>query len=371
MKTITKSWHGRHDSSSWRAIHKLILVLIDSLNYNERDGGNSMSRKHAVDIRNIMSHCGSEETDFARAVKEGLMQERKQLPCRFFYDSIGSKLFERICELPEYYLTRAEHDILERNSSEIVEVVGVDMMMVELGCGNASKTRFLIDSVLARQRSLQYIPIDIAAESLRESFNSLLNDYDELEISAIAGEYDKAISMIPSFDGPRLFLFLGSNIGNFESDEAVNFLDRLGKRLEKKDRILVGIDLVKDRGILEAAYNDSAGVTSAFNKNLLARINHDLNANFVLDRFKHEAIFIEEKSRIEMRLTSKREHHVKITMLDTTFHFESGEFIHTENSHKYSLENFSALCLRAGLEIQETWRDCRGWFAAVMLRRNC
>jgi dimethylhistidine N-methyltransferase len=303
-----------------------------------------------------------------RVVAEGLAQPQKRLDCRFFYDTPGSELFERICELPEYYVTRTEHAILSRSAAEIAEAAGNDLMLIEFGSGNSCKTRLLIETLLQRQPELHYVPIDIAADFLRRCCLDLMADYPALSVTGIAAEYSDGIAALPSWCGPRLILFLGSNIGNFERDEAIAFLGRIRARMQPQDRVLIGVDLVKDRRVLEAAYNDAAGITARFNKNLLVRINRELGGRFELDEFVHEAPFREHESRIEMHLCSTRRQRVHIGYLEQDYLFEQGESIHTENSHKYTVDGFGRLCAAAGLSIQERWMDEREWFALMLLR---
>ena len=239
-------------------------------------------------------------------VADGLNRPDRRLPCCFFYDAAGSDLFEQICDLPEYYLTRTERAILDRYSPEIVDAVGENLALVEYGSGSSVKTRLLLSAALERQSYLHYVPIDISSDFLRESAEVLLRDYDRLRVTAIAAEYSDAGPVVPHHDGPRLFLFLGSNIGNFDRDGAVSFLKDVRRVMQPQDRILLGVDLLKDSGIIEAAYNDAAGVTAKFNKNLLVRINAELDADFDLDSFDHSAPFIGEHDRIEMRLVSRK-----------------------------------------------------------------
>ena len=303
------------------------------------------------------------------AVLEGLSRERTTLPCRFFYDDRGSALFEQICRLPEYYPTRTERAILECHAGEMIEAAGgSDLALVELGCGSAGKTRLLIAAALARQSTLHYVPIDISRDFLHFSAEELMKEYPTLSITAIAAEYDDALEVLPSHGGPRLILFLGSNIGNFERDEATAFLRRIRGRMEAGDRLLVGVDLVKDRGVLEAAYNDAAGVTAAFNKNLLRRINRALGGDFDLEQWEHRAPWVPESSRIEMWLVSRRAQ--TVTLEGRAFPFRAGEGVHTENSHKHTREGFAALCGEAGLSVEARWTDAREWFAVFLLRGN-
>ena len=308
---------------------------------------------------------------FQTVVSQGLAAAQKHLPCRFFYDTPGSHLFEQICSLPEYYPTRTEQAILQRHAPELTARAGDDLTLVEFGSGSSFKTRLLMDALLARQNQLHYLPIDISKEFLHHSALTLLTEYSDLSVTAIAGEYNDAIDALPPDSGPRLFLFLGSNIGNFEREEAIAFLRRMRRRMQPNDRLLLGVDLVKDPTVLEAAYNDAAGVTAAFNKNLLQRCNRELQADFDLAQFDHHAPFIPAESRIEMRLVSRCDQTVTLGATDERFHFRAGEFIHTEYSHKYTLSDVYTLCRQAGLETMACRQDERGWFNVSLLAPLC
>ena len=308
------------------------------------------------------------ERAFSQAVADGLSKQQKSLPCRYFYDLAGSKLFEQICELPEYYLTRTEQKIFDDNSTDIIDALGHELVIVEFGSGNSIKTRLLINAALNRQQHLHYIPVDISSSFLKSSSHALLGQIDRLSITAIAAEYADAIPIIPNPKEPRLFLFIGSNIGNFNRTEAVSFITKIRRRMHSRDRLLISFDLVKASRILEAAYNDAAGVTAAFNKNLLARINRELGATFAISEFDHCAPFIQEHSRIEMRLVSTCPQRVYINKLQREFTFEQGEYIHTEDSHKYTYQSFADICRAAGLEIQNQWLDKHKWFAVALLK---
>lgn len=308
--------------------------------------------------------------NFACAVVEGLSQPQKILPCRLFYDADGSQLFEQICKLPEYYLTRTEQNILEDNVTEMIDAVGRNLALVEFGSGSSIKTRLIINAALDCQSHLHYTSVDISTDYLRASSFSLLNEYERLSITAIAAEYNDAIPILPNHEGSRLFLFLGSNIGNFGGEEAVAFLRRIGNQMNREDCLLIGFDLLKDRRIIKAAYNDAAGVTAAFNKNLLVRINRELGGTFALDDFDHAAPFVEEGARIEMRLISRLRQTVHISTPKRAFKFEPDEYIHTENSHKYTIRSFSQISRAAGLEMQSQWLDERAWFAVALLRKR-
>ena len=300
-------------------------------------------------------------------VYRGLTATPKTLPPRLFYDHAGSELFEAITDLPEYYPTRTEQSILERHAERIVAAVGEGLTLVEFGSGSSRKTRLLIEAALARQGALRYVPIDISRAFLRESSETLLGEYPGLEIEALCGEYFDAARALPSADGPRLVLFLGSNIGNLSDEDAVAFLTRLREGLKPHDRILVGTDMVKDRRVLEAAYDDAQGITARFNLNLLARLNRELDADFSLALFRHHAPYDPDLNRIEMRLVSLGDQTVRVGALDSEFAFRDGEAIVTEWSQKYTLESFAALCAPAGLEVVRSWTDEKEWFTEWLL----
>ena len=305
------------------------------------------------------------------AVADGFQKTPKSIPALFFYDTPGSQLFEQICKLPEYYPTRTEHKILMDNARAIIGTLTGEVELVELGSGSSAKTRILINTILANQPYLHYIPTDISTDFLLESSIVLKNEYEPLSITAIAAEHSDALRLLPEGGGQsRLFLFLGSNIGNSEWEEAISFIGQIRRRMCEEDRLLIGFDLVKDRQVLFDAYNDKAGVTAEFNKNLLVRINRELGGDFDLDLFDHYAPFVEEHSRIEMRLISRCDQGVYVGRLGQRFDFEKGEYIHTENSYKYTLEDFSSLCEAAEMKMQAYWLDERGWFAVGLLRKT-
>lgn len=322
-----------------------------------------MERLRFVDVNGERSQDALCDTVF-----RGLSSVPKSLPPKLFYDHQGSELFEAITNLPEYYPTRTEQAILESNADKIVSAVGEGLTLIEFGSGSSRKTRLLIEAALRRQRSLHYVPIDISRAFLRESSEKLLDEYEGLSVTALAGEYFDAAHAMPSADGPRLILFLGSNIGNLAHDEATAFLARVREGMRPHDRLLVGADMVKDAAVLEAAYDDSRGVTAHFNVNVLARINRELGGRFDLSRFQHTAPWDAVRERIEMRLVSMGPQRVRIDDLDTDFVFADGEPIVTEWSQKYTRESFAALCGPAGLAIAETWTDEQGWFTENLLQ---
>lgn len=318
-------------------------------------------------LRVVRVPCAQPGRSLASAVCDGLRASPKSLPCRFFYDAEGSRLFEEICRLPEYYPTRTEEAILARIAPEIARRLGPGTALTELGSGSAAKTRLLVEALLERQETLHYVPVDISAAFLEESARALLARFPGLTVTALGGEYDDALPLLPPHDGPRLVLFLGGNIGNFEDAEAVALLGRLGEALEPSDRLLVGFDRLKSPTVIERAYNDEAGVTAAFNRNLLARINRELGGEFALDAFDHAAPFVAERSRVEMHLVSRRRQEVPVAALGTSFRFEDGETIHTESSHKYTVPAFTALAEAAGFSPVALFSDPGEWFSLALL----
>jgi L-histidine N-alpha-methyltransferase len=301
---------------------------------------------------------------FARDVREGLTSRPKRLSCCYFYDQEGSNLFEEICELPEYYLPAAEREILLTRAAAIVSQFPQEMTLVELGSGNAAKTRILIEAILRRQENLSYVPIDICRTVLEESSVQLLKEYPALEIVAVAGEYHEGLRHLQAeMDRPKLILWLGSNVGNFDRQEAAQFLRRVQTSMGPDDRLLVGIDMRKDRAVLEKAYDDSRGVTAQFNLNLLARINRELGGHFDLEKFRHRAVYNDEIGRIEMYLDSLCGQEVAIDQLKLKISFAAGEAIHTENSYKYSLPEIDALAAGAGMRVEHRWLDSEKRFS--------
>ena len=303
---------------------------------------------------------------FDEDVRAGLSLSPKRLFPKYFYDALGSQLFEAICLLPEYYLTRAENEILTRHADEIVrEVDGHNISLIEMGSGSASKTRLVIEALLRRQGELLFIPVDISASALERSSRVLLQSYPALRIEAYAGDYfDGLDALSEAKRGRTLALFLGSNIGNFDLDEAHTFLRALRRVLKPNDALLLGADLRKSPAVLEAAYDDALGVTAAFNLNQLARINRELDADFQLRAFRHRVIYNEERERVEVYIESLSNQSVTIRKLGMEIHFSKGERIHTENSYKYDLEGLSQMASATGYERARTWMDEREQFSS-------
>jgi dimethylhistidine N-methyltransferase len=305
---------------------------------------------------------------FAQAVEEGLGARPRSLPCRFFYDDEGSRLFEAICELPEYYLTRAEREILANHADEIAARCPTPLFLAELGSGSSSKTRLLIEAFLRHQGSLRYVPVDISQSMLDESAKSLLADYHGLEITAIASEYRDGLRHLGKDSHlPKLIAWLGSNIGNFTRPDAHHFVSGIRDAMSSEDRVLLGVDLRKDQRALERAYDDARGVTARFNKNLLARINRELGGSFDLADWSHRARVVDGGGRVEIGLVCRRSCEVRVAALGQTFRFARGEFIHTEDSTKYSEREIADLAADASLRVDARWLDAERRFCVALL----
>jgi len=291
--------------------------------------------------------------DFAQALVAGLSGRPKSIPCKYFYDQTGSLLFERICELPEYYPTRTELSLLESRAPDIAALIGPAAELVEFGAGASRKVRLLLDA-LKSPRS--FIPIDISGAHLRDAAAKLAAAYPGLQVRPVVADYTRpfALPQLAAGARRRIGFFPGSTIGNFTRVEALAFL-RAAARLLSGGGMLIGVDLVKDPGILHAAYNDASGVTAAFNKNVLARANAELGANFDLARFAHYAFYNPRDQRIEMHLMSLARQRVRV--LGHEIAFIEGETIHTEDSHKYTLDGFRVLAAEAGFVPRAAWTD--------------
>jgi L-histidine N-alpha-methyltransferase len=311
---------------------------------------------------------------FADDVEKGLGSQSKYLKPKYFYDQIGSKIFEQICIQPEYYITHIESDILRNNSPNIVSMCNGDISIVELGSGSSSKTRILLEHTLEKQTFLYYFPIDVSHNILHQTVRNLSSDFSNLRTIGISSDYaigiEKATELIITqspVTSRKLILFLGSSIGNFEPFEARSFLQMLKDLMNNKDLLLVGFDLQKEPKIIDAAYNDRAEMTAKFNLNLLSRINRDLGGEFDIKKFNHYAFYNKNKERIEMHLVSKVDQNVHIQIIDATFRFKEGESIHTENSYKYSLEQIQLLAEESGFELKTNFLDQRKWFDLALL----
>jgi dimethylhistidine N-methyltransferase len=301
--------------------------------------------------------------DFARAVLTGLSQPRKAIPCRFFYDERGSELFERITRLPEYYLTRAETALLRAHAEEIASWVPADAAMIEFGSGSSLKTELLLDRLPALAA---YVPIDISPTALALAEARLARRRPQLRVVSLLGDFTETIALPSEFeDVAKVGFFPGSTIGNFAPDEARVLLGKMAEALGCDGRLVIGVDLKKDRDVLLRAYDDAAGVTAAFNLNLLARANRELNARFDLAAFAHRALYDEGAGRIEMHLESRTSQ--RVSVLGRVFEFDAGERIHTENSQKYSVAEFQSLAGQAGWRAERVWVDPERLFSVHAL----
>jgi dimethylhistidine N-methyltransferase len=302
--------------------------------------------------------------DFFDEVVSSLREPRKRLPCKFFYDETGSRLFDRICELPEYYLTRTELRIMRDHVGEMARLAGPACQLVELGSGSSIKIRSLLDAL---ESPSAYVPVDISREHLRRSANALAAAYPNVKVQPVCADYTNDFHVpAPSGDvRTRLAYFPGSTIGNFEPHQARDFLRRIAALVGPGGGLLIGYDLKKDPAVLHAAYNDAQGVTAAFNLNLLRRLNRELGANFVPDRFHHYAFYQPSLGRIEMHLVSQSAQTVRIR--DAEFRFEPGESIHTESSYKHAPAEFERLAGSAGFSRVQRWTDERQLFSVEYL----
>lgn len=302
---------------------------------------------------------GHASDNFRDDVLSGLAQPQKRLPSKYLYDERGSQLFDQICDLPEYYPTRTETALLATIAPEVADLVGPGASLVEFGSGSSHKVRLLLD---AFEAPVAYVPLDISREHLIASARALADDYPDLPVVPVCADYTQPFE-IPEIAGEQLRagFFPGSTIGNFPRADAVGFLKSAATGLGRGNSLLIGVDLKKDVEILRAAYNDAAGVTAAFNLNLLRRINRELGGNFDLDAFVHDARWVEEVGRIEMHLVSTIDQ--TVTIDGTDFHFADGESIHTEDSHKYDIEGFAALAREAGWSHERHWTDPDGLFS--------
>ncbi len=305
---------------------------------------------------------------FAQDVERGLLATPKTLPSKYFYDALGSTLFDAITLLPEYYLTRAETEILREWGWEMVRALDAPIELLELGSGSAAKTRILIEEALRVQGRLHYSPIDISPQALRASADALIAAYDGIAITAYAADYFTVLaSDTLTFTRAVLALFLGSNIGNYDPADAAALLGALGRRLRSGDGLLLGVDLKKDRRTLELAYDDPAGVTAAFDKNVLGRINRELGGTFDLADFRHVAVYDEQCGRVDSFLEAQRNVTVEIAATQSRIVFASGERIHTESSYKYDPAGIERLAREAGFKLRRSWFDGAQRFSVNLL----
>lgn len=298
-------------------------------------------------------------------VLQGLQKPQKTLPSKYFYDKRGSELFEQICELDEYYPTRTELSIMRENMDEITDQLGAKIQLIELGSGSSLKTRLLISHL---KELHSYVPVDISEDFLADVAENIQAEYPSLNVIPVAADYTQPFELPETdLDTRRIAYYPGSTIGNFTKEQAAEFIALIGGLVGENGGLLIGFDLLKNKETLIEAYDDAKGVTAEFNKNILWRINRELDANFDPDAFEHKAIFNEDKSRIEMHLVSQKDQVVDI--MGTAIHFSKGETIHTENSHKYSLESFREITAPHFHPIK-TWTDEDEMFAVQFLTKQ-
>jgi L-histidine Nalpha-methyltransferase len=302
---------------------------------------------------------------------------QKSTPSKYLYDIKGSYFFEQITVQPEYYPTRIENSILEEYSHKILQHISTEVILIEMGSGSSKKTKHLFDSILKKQNKLYYFPIDISHNFLDSVVTDLETQNENIRIKGIPNDYINGIKdcnnilfennfKFGSFS--RLIVFFGSSIGNFEIDEARDFLKAVRLNLNDKDFLLVGFDMIKDEFLIESAYNDKAGYTAKFNLNLLTRINRELGGNFNPKEYVHYAFFNKERDRMEMHLKSKSDQKVRISGADEIFQISRGETIHTESSYKYNKDKIQKLAARSGFSIENIFSDNKNWFDLVMLK---
>jgi len=309
------------------------------------------------------------------AVRDGLTSRPKRLPAWLFYDDVGSRLFDAITELPEYYLTRTERGILAAHAAEMTAQAagGARLHIVELGAGSADKTRVLLKAATEQQGAVLYEPVDVSASALEAARERIEREIDGVTVTPRVMDYthgDGSRLHLGPVDcrDRRLVVYIGSSIGNFEPHQAAKLLRRVRAGLKTGDGFLLGVDLAKEQAALLAAYDDAAGVTAAFNRNVLVRLNRELDAEFELEAFEHCAVWNEAKSRIEMHLKSRDAQRVHLGALGLKVEFAAGESIHTENSYKFQPGRAEALLAEAGFRAEATWTDARGWFAVCLGR---
>jgi L-histidine N-alpha-methyltransferase len=306
-------------------------------------------------------------------VMNGLTEHPKTLSPWLFYDEAGSRLFEAITELPEYYVTRTERKILAAHAEEIVVAAagGRDLSIIELGAGTATKTGLLLEAAVAMQGGVTYYPIDVSEAALEEARNRLEAELPEVTVEPVVADYTEGMRQNKGdATGRRLVLYIGSSIGNFAPGDALEVLRGVRAQLSPGDCLLLGTDMVKDTGMLLAAYDDAAGVTAQFNLNMLVRMNRELDANFKVQMFRHQARWNEQQSRIEMHLESLVRQRVLIRALDMEVRLGLGETIHTENSYKFTDQRVVGLLSRAGFKLREQWSDADKWFTVYLAGAN-
>ena len=338
---------------------------------NEAIQKNLRYKKYVIDsnLEYFKPHSTKIEKTFAEDVSFGLNQNAKFISPKYFYDKKGSELFEKICDLPEYYPTRTEIQILQKIKPNLQKYLDDSFRLVELGSGSSVKTRLILDIFSNFQRRIEYFPIDIS-EILTESSELLQKDYDQLHITGIVDTYEGGLEFIENYDNKKnLIIFLGSSFGNFSPTEGKIFLEKINSVMKKSDLFLIGLDLVKNKKTLEQAYDDSKGITAKFNLNVLSRINDELDADFDLTNFKHVTMYNEKHQRVEMYLKSLVNQSVIISKANLSLKMSQDELIHTEYSYKYTILQIQEMMKDAGFEIKEIWQDSQKLFSITLVSK--
>ena len=338
---------------------------------NETIQKNLQYKKYVIDsnLEYFKPHSTKIEKTFAEDVSFSLNQNSKFISPKYFYDKRGSELFEKICDLPEYYPTRTEIQILKKIKPYLQKYLDDSFRLVELGSGSSVKTRLILDVFSNFQGRIDYFPIDIS-EIITESSELLQKDYDQLHITGIVDTYEGGLEFIENYDDKKnLIIFLGSSFGNFPPKEGKIFLEKINSVMKKSDLFLIGLDMVKNKKTLEQAYDDSQGITAKFNLNVLSRINDELDADFDLTNFKHIAIYNEKDQRVEMYLKSLVNQSVIISKANLSLKISQDELIHTEHSHKYTISQIQEMMKDAGFEIKEMWQDSQKLFSLSLVSK--
>jgi L-histidine N-alpha-methyltransferase len=306
--------------------------------------------------------------DFKNHVLDGFRSDPKSLASHCFYNHEGSSIFDKICALPEYYLTRSEIDILENRTEEIVAEIPEEGIIAELGNGSPLKIKKILDRLFERQEDVHYAPIDISCDYMKKSVLDLVETYPNLSVTAIGGKYERGIQFLEKTETPKTILWLGSSIGNMPDDEAVKFLSRISKMMRPNDCFIIGMDLEKDWDMIKEAYDDQQGVTAEFNMNILKRINEELKADFDIDSFRHDPVCNIKESRMESYLTSVKDQNVFLRSLDLKIPFKKNESVHVEVSCKYSEDKIKKMAKQSGLHLDRQWFDSNKWFSLNLFR---
>lgn len=323
-----------------------------------------MSLKSPVELIDLEPKA----TNMLKEVLVGLSKSQKAIPPKFLYDKKGSEIFEKICELPEYYPTRAETEILQKNAKEMASIIGENALVIEPGSGSGEKVKYLLRDL---KSPAGYVPIEISKDILLRMTEEFGDEFPQLRVLPVCADFSQDIELPVSIDsqsGRKIIFFPGSTIGNLSPDEAIQFLRKFSLMMEPNGGLLIGVDLKKDKETFQLAYDDPQGVTADFNLNLLERLNREVDASFETRNFRHQAFYNEELGRVEMHLKSLIPQLVRVNQ--TVFRFREGETIHTENSYKYSVEEFCELCAKAKLKIKQYWKDSKNLFCVYYFEKD-